>query len=163
MKKLTVNELWQEISDKKYNNCWFIGQRKWSCALAREVLNRESAIRSGKSESADESIITGLVFVTDISKLDIETISDCDRLYVFDQDRQFAAIRLNQDIFHTAVLEKAEKEQEIKAIPIVVSTDHSAKNRYGFANMIGSLPDLTKHKIKIWENSQNQTWRFSHE
>ncbi|MCB5265699.1 MAG: hypothetical protein LHW41_05605 [Candidatus Cloacimonetes bacterium] len=163
MNKLSAKEVLKIVKEKDYDNSWFIGQRKWSSALAHEVLAAEKKIRENVATTQSEQNPCGLVFLCSLEELNETLIQDCDRIYVFNSEKQFTAIQLSDNSFYSAVYKKSEDDQFIHPVHISRSKDFTTQNRYSFASLLGSIPDLKEHPITVWQNTKNFTWRFSHE
>lgn len=163
MKKLTAQEVLETIKKREYEDSWFIGQRKWSSALAYEVLAKERMIRENMSTTQSGQNPCGLVFLRSLEELDDALIQDCDRIYVFNSEKQFTAIQSAENSFYSAVYKKSENDHQVEPVPITSTKNFTTQNRYGFASLLGSIPDLKEHPITVWQNIKDFTWRFSHE
>jgi hypothetical protein len=161
MKKITATDILDAIKIQ-YPNAWFIGQRKWSCALARNVLELERQLRAANTSHPDLAKSNGLVFLTNINEVNENLILECDKLFVFDADKQLSALQAEPGSFITAINQKVENEQELTP-QMITRTADVVRNRYAFASLIGSIPDFETYPIKIYVNDLDSTWRFSHE
>ncbi|MDD3097928.1 MAG: hypothetical protein PHU99_09435 [Candidatus Cloacimonetes bacterium] len=160
MKTISVAEILDTLM-QDFADAWFIGQRKWSCALARQVLDLEQKLRVANTKQTESHKDCGLVFIPSITEVDESLIRDCDRLYVFDSGKQLSVIQIESGCFISTINHQLKGESELK--PVQIERTDPMGNRYGFANLIGSIPDLKKYPIKVYVNPADDTWRFSNE
>jgi len=163
MKTFTAQEVLKHITTMNQNNWWFVGQRKWSAALANNVLKHEARLRS--SASADKPIPAelGLVFLKDISKVNEALINDCNRIYIFNQATQLHIISNEdaEDAYYLAATKDCCNEMEITTcIHIEPAKEQSKSHPFLFASLLGSIPGC---QIKVKQCSEHNTWRFYHE
>jgi hypothetical protein len=158
MKTTSLAEIMDTLK-QDFADAWFIGQRKWSCALARQVLELEQKLRAANTKQTEPHKDCGLVFLPSITEVDKSLILDCDRLYVFDSDKQLSVIQIAPGSFISTINHKSEKESELK--PEMITRTDERGYRYGFANLIGSIPDLNTYPVKVYVNHADDTWRFS--
>lgn len=142
--------------EDRFADSWFIGQLKWTAELARKVLQYNDAIQKKNGSDPEAEKACGLIFKKDMSEVDAKMLRECDRIFIFNRDRQLSAVQIEQDGFQMAITEKADKESDFPAQSI------KDKGRYSFAYRIGSIPDITGITVKIPENPENNSWRFSH-
>jgi len=163
MKTFTAQEVLQHIEKLKQNSWWFIGQRKWSAALANSVLGHESELRAKVDAPKPESTELGLVFLKDISKVSEALILDCNRIYIFNQTTQLHIIPsedTKECYFLAETTDCCSKMVDNPIIPIKPAENQNKPHPFLFASLLGSIPDS---HIKVKQCREHNTWRFYHE
>lgn len=163
MKTYTAQEVLQYITDLKQSNWWFVGQRKWSVALAKNILKHEAHLRRSADTNKPDPSELGLVFLKDISKVGEALVTDCNRIYIFNQTTQFHIIpsEVAADLFNLVETKDCCNNMElISRIHIKAATEQNKAHPFLFASLLGSIPSC---EIKVKQCLEDNTWRFYHE
>lgn len=162
MRKLSISEI-QTLLTNEFTEAWFIGQRKWSGKLAQEVIQLRDTLQNSENSINPDPAAIGLVLLRSLAEVNHSLLADCDRFYVFNQDKQLKAIQCNSDTFMTQIYIKADNEKQVSLCKIDRPQKNTYHHRYSFASLIGSIPDFKEFNISVWINHTQKTWRFSHE
>lgn len=163
MKKKSAQEALQYIANLNQNNWWFVGQRKWSAALANSVLNHEARLRASASAAKPDAAELGQVFLKDLSQVNEAMIKACNRIYIFNQTTQLHIIPSEdaEEAFYLAeTIDCCNNMEKISCIHIEPAKEQNKPHPFLFASLLGSIPDC---QIKVKQCREHNTWRFYHE
>lgn len=161
---LTAQEVLEYISDKSQDNYWFIGQRKWTAALANNVLKHESTLRANANEPKPDAKELGMVFLKDLSEVSEVLILDYNRIYIFNQTTQLHIIpseEAKDSYFLAETRDCCSAMKETKILAIEPARNQYKPHPFLFASLLGSIPDDCPLKVK--QCPVHNTWRFYHE
>jgi hypothetical protein len=163
MKTFTAQEVLQYIADLNQSDWWFIGQRKWSAALANNILELEAHLRRSADEDKPSPTELGLVLLKDIFQVNEVLIQQCNRIYIFNQTTQLHIIP-NEDAENSYYLAEtndcSDLMEIITCIHIEPAKEQNKTHPFLFASLLGSIPDC---RIQVKQCSEHNTWRFYHE
>ncbi|GAB1365192.1 hypothetical protein MASR1M36_00630 [Candidatus Cloacimonadaceae bacterium] len=163
MKTKSAQEVLQYIANLNQSNWWFVGQRKWSVALAYNILKHEARLRRSADANKPDPAELGLVFLKDISQVDEALITDCNRIYIFNHTTQLHIIP-SEDAKNAFYLAETKdccvKMEKIDCIHIKAAKEQNKPHPFLFASLLGSIPDC---HIIVKHCCEHNTWRFYHE